>query len=126
VYRNVWITLRDPQLTASVTEWRPIATLPLAQMMPFLILLLLSAYAFVLSRRRSIPDGVVRAVLVGQAVLHARRVPLFAVGAAIIGTPHFADALQRLPSRAGGVSPSRLRGALLGEFAVVYALICAW
>ncbi len=122
VYQNVFITLRDKQLMANVTEWRPITVLPLPQMMPFLILLAVSACAFALSRRRNIPDGVVLAVLAGQAVQHARGVPLFAIGAVLVGAPHFADLLGRFPSRVGFASPSRLRGALIGGFAVLYAV----
>ena len=122
VYRNVFVTLRDRQLMANVTEWRPITVLPLPQMMPFLILLLLTACAFALSRRRNLPDGVVLAVLVAQAIVHARGVPLFAIGAVVIGAPHLADLRHRLPARVGAASPSRLRGVLLGGFAIVYAV----
>jgi len=122
VYRNVFITLHNRQLMANVTEWRPITVLPLPQMTPFLILLLLTACAFAFSRRRNIPDFVVLAVLVGQAIMHARGIPLFAIGAVIVGAPHFADALGRLPVRIGSASPSPLRGALLGGFAVIYAV----
>jgi len=125
VYRNVFVTLHDPQLMANVTEWRPITTLPLAQAMPFLLLLLLIACAFALSRRRSLPDFLpdfaVMIVLAGQAILHARGAPLFAIGAVMVGTPHFADLASRLAGRFGSAPPSRVRGVLLGGFAVLYA-----
>ncbi len=122
VYRNVFVTLHDRQLMANVTEWRPITVLPLAQMTPFLLLLLLSAGAFALSRHRNIPDLTVLAVLTGQAILHARGGPLFAIGAVVVGAPHFADLASRFPARVGAASPTRLRGALLGGFAVLYAV----
>ncbi len=122
VYENVLVTLRDRRMMANVTEWKPITVLPLPQMTPFLILLLLSVCAFALSRHRNFSDSVVLASLVGQAVLHARGVPLFAIGTVIVGAPHFADLGSRLPVRTSHLPASPLRGALLGGFAIVYAV----
>lgn len=122
VYRNVFVTLRDPQLMANVTEWRPVAVLPLPQMMPFLILLTLSVCAFAFSRQRNFPDLLVLAALIGQAVAHARGVPLLALGAVVLGAPHFADLAARLSARLSFGPPSPWRGALLAGFAVLYAV----
>ncbi len=122
VYRNVFITLRDHQLMANVTEWKPITVLPLPQMVPFLLLLALTVGAFALSRRRNLPDCFVLAALTGQAVLHARGVPLFAIGAVLVCAPHLADVLGRLPARRSQPTASPLRGLLLTGFAVLYAV----
>ena len=95
VYWNIWITLRNPSLMANVTEWNPATTLPLLQWQPFLLMGVIAFGALLFSRRRHLPDVLVLLALFAEAVLHARNMALFAVGAAIIAAPHLPSAWAR-------------------------------
>ena len=95
VYWNIWITLRSPSLMANVTEWNPATTLPLLQWQPFLLMGMLALGAVLFSRRRRLPDALVLLALFVEALLHARNMALFAVGAVIVAAPHIPSAWAR-------------------------------
>ncbi len=119
VYWNVFITLRDRNLMANVTEWNPVTALPLTQLEPFLILAVLAFGSLALSGKRSLADTLAVAALFGQALLHARNISLFAVGGTLILAPHFASALPRL-RRTLGLSPTAFpRPFLLSSFVLL-------
>lgn len=121
VFWNVFITLRDPNLMANVTEWNPATVLPISQMSPFLILVALTFGALALSPRRTLADGLALLALLGQAVSHARGIPLFAVGSLIIAGGHWVPAAERLRPYLPPGEHSGTRRRLLLTFTLLYA-----
>jgi len=89
VYWNVFITLRDHNLMANVTEWNSAATLPLVQLEPFLAVALIVFGTVALSRRRDLGDYLVVLALFTESLLHARGIPLFALGGMVIVGTHY-------------------------------------
>ena len=120
VYWNVFITLRDPRLMANVTEWNPAWTLPFSQLQPFLALAVIVFVALALSDRRSLAEILAVSALFLEGLLHARNVPLFALGSLVIAGPHLKGNGQRLGLSIGRVPQLRLlmAGALLFTGAV--------
>jgi hypothetical protein len=125
VYRNIFVTLHDPTLMSSVTEWKPVTVLPVAQMQPFLLMTALICMSLALSRKRNLPDILAVAVLFLESLLHARNIALFAVGATVIGAPHFESALCLLRQRLPAARPALTRDLLLGLFSLFYVLTVA-
>ena len=128
VYWNVFITLRNHNLMANVTEWNSVATLPFVQLQPFLSVAVVAFGALALSRRRSLADGFVLAALLGEALLHARGIPLFAIGSMVLVGTHWASAVQQM-RRSLGLSPQPdSYRPLLALFALLFtvtiALVC--
>jgi hypothetical protein len=125
VYRNVFVTLHDRVLMANVTEWKPITVLPLAQLQPFLLITALVGVSLALSRKRSLSDILAVAALFLESLLHARNIALFAVGATVIGAPHFEAALDLLRKRLPISRVSLSRNFLLALFSVFYVMTVA-
>ncbi|MDQ2688402.1 MAG: hypothetical protein M3Y28_11115 [Armatimonadota bacterium] len=128
VYWNVFITLRNHTLMANVTEWNPATVLPLAQLQPFLLLTAVAVLALTLSRRRNLGDALALAALFGQALLHARSIPLFAIAGLVIIAPHFGYAVRAVRRRLRLSVRPAARGLLLAACALVFvamlALVC--
>ena len=128
VYWNVFITLRNHNLMTNVTEWNPATVLPLVQLQPFLLLFAVAVFAFGLSRRRNLGDALALGALFGQALLHARSIPLFAVGGIVIVAPHFGYAVRAVRKRLRLSLRPAPRGLLLSSCALVFvtmlALVC--
>lgn len=128
VYWNVFITLRNRTLMANVTEWNSVAVVPLAQLEPFLLLCAVAAVSLVFSRRRNMGDALALGALFGQALLHARNIPLFAIAGVIIVAPHFQLAVRAVRRRLRLPARPAARGRLLSvcalAFAAVLALVC--
>jgi hypothetical protein len=124
VYWNVFITLRDPATMSHVTEWRPITVVPFAQMDAFLLIAILTAAPLVLNRRRpgTLQDAVILGALLIESVLHARNMAIFAIGATVIGRPHFEAAIARVRRLIGGSDVGGGRLAAKMAFAVVGVL----
>ena len=118
IYRNIAVTLGDPHLMSSVTEWKPITVLPFGQMQPFLLILTVSALAFSLSRR-SAGDIFPVCALTLEAILHARNIALFAIGAIVISAPYLQDIIERLRGRVVSTSPPLLISGMLAFFTVL-------
>lgn len=119
VYWNVFITLRNHNLMANVTEWNPATTLPLVQLEPFLAVAIITFGALALSHRRSLADCLVVVALFIEAILHARGIPLFAVGSmAIVGT-HGASAAGQIQRHFGISLTLTAHRRLLSAFALV-------
>ncbi len=96
IYRTVAITVGNSQMMSNVTEWRSITVLPIAQMDAFLVLAAVTAAVLCASRRPDrIPDALALGALLVESILHARNIPLFAIGAAMIGAHHAAGVLGR-------------------------------
>ena len=124
VYWNVLITLRNHNLMANVTEWNPVTVLPFSQLQPFLAITAL-AFGILACSRRRFSDALVVAALLGQALLHARNIPLFAIGSVIIIAPHFTSAVEQI-RRALGLSPTPVsRPVLLSAFALLFVAAVA-
>ena len=119
VYWNVLITLRDRNLMANVTEWNPVTALPLTQLEPFLLLAALAFGSLALSQKRNLADTLAVAALFGQGLLHARNIPLFAIGGTLLMAPHFASALPRLRHALGLPPTAAYRPFLLSVFALL-------
>ena len=125
VYWNVFITLRNHNLMANVTEWNPVTVLPVSQLQPFLAVVLLAFGTLALSRNRTLADFLAVTALLGQALLHVRDIPLFAIGSIIIVAPHFAASMQQI-RRALGLSPTpAARPVLLTVFALLFVAAIA-
>lgn len=117
VYRSVFVTLRDHQLMANVTEWNPISVLPPSQLPPFVLVAVIAFGALALSPRRNLADLFMLAGLFAEALLHARNTALFAVGGTLIAAPHIEAVLGELRRR---LPPgSRTRAPLLTAFALL-------
>ncbi len=101
VYWNVFITLRDPHLMANVTEWNPAWTLPLTQLQPFLALAIFVFGALALSPRRGLAEILAVSALFVEGLLHARNIPLFALGGLVIAGPHLLGSGRELGRRLG-------------------------
>ena len=115
VYWNVFITLRDPHLMASVTEWNPAWTLPFSQLQPFFALALIVFGALALSRRCSPAEFLAVFALFGEGLLHARNIPLFALGGLVIAGPHLSESGQELGRTLGlSLRPTTRRRLLVG------------
>lgn len=125
VFWNVWITVHDPTLMSSVTEWNSAFTLPLVQLQPFLLVAALAFGSLAVSPRRSPADALALAVLFWQALLHARSIPLFALAATVICTPYFAYCVRALGRQGLLASRSAVRGPLLAGFALACAAAVA-
>ncbi len=124
VYWNVLITLRNHNLMANVTEWNPVTVLPFSQLQAFLAIATIAFGTLALSRKR-FSDALVVAALFGQALLHARNIPLFAIGSVIIIAPHFTSAVAQI-RRALGLSPTPVsRPVLLSVFALLFVAAVA-
>ena len=119
VYWNVLITLRNHSLMASVTEWNSAFTLPLVQWQPFLAMAAVVFGSLALSRRRSLAALLAVAALFGEALLHARNMPLFAVGGVVIAAPHFSAALQEVRQHLGLSPHPGRQGPLIAAFALL-------
>lgn len=127
LYRNVFVTLHNHTLMANIIEWRPITSVPVAEIEPFVLLALLLLAALWFSRLPRLSDALVVAALFAEALLHVRNVALFAIGALPIATPHLQSAFgglrERLHLPPVHLPPaSRAAGCLLGFFAVFYVL----
>ena len=114
VYWNVFITLRDRSLMANVTEWNPATTLPWNQLQPFLVLAVIVFGALILGRRRTLAEVLAVSALFAEGWLHARNVPLFALGGLVIAGPHLRDAGREVQRRLGlSPRPALRRGSLI-------------
>lgn len=122
VFWNVWITVHDPTLMSHVTEWNSALTLPLVQLQPFLLVAALAFGSLAVSPRRGLGDALALAALFWQALLHARSIPLFALAATVICTPHFDHCARALRRQGLFASRSAARGALFAGFALACAL----
>ncbi len=145
VYWNVFITLRNHTLMANVTEWNSAFTLPFTQWQPFLAIavIVFGCLAFKgplapnnggTGKDRPVPSGSPRigggggrlaeiiaiAALLGEALLHARNIPLFAIGGLVIAAPHFTSAMKQVRQHLG-LAPKPVRPGLL---AAIFALLC--
>ena len=120
IYRSVWITLRDPIVMANVTEWRPIHTVPLSELAPFLVLTVLAFAALALSPQRTWAETFAVLALFAESLLHVRNSALFAAGGVIIIGPHLHALTDKLrPFRDAGARHNRL----LAVFAALYAAV---
>ncbi len=122
LYLNVLITLRDHALMANVTEWNPVTVLPLRQLQPLFAVGVCVFGALLGSRRRSLADTLAAAVLLVNALLHARNIALFAVGGMVIASVHLPSAIERLRLAVGFSGRSPLLRPIGG---VLAALIVA-
>ena len=121
LYRNVFITLRDPSLMSNVTEWRPITVLPVIQLQPFIVISAVVLGALALSRRRSPGDMLVVGALFVEALLHARNTALFCLAGTVVAAPHIEAVLEQSHDRLFFASSARVRNAIAGMFALLYA-----
>ncbi len=119
VYWNVFITLRNHNLMANVTEWNSAATLPLVQWEPFLAVAVIAFGVLALSRQRNLADCLVVLALFAQALVHARGIPLFAIGSMVIAGTHWEAAAGQV-RRVLGFSP---RPAPLRPLLTLFALL---
>lgn len=119
VYQNIAVTVGNRQLMANVTEWNSIAALPATQLMPFILLALLTFGLFALGKRRNLGDALALIGLFAESTLHARNIALFAVGSIVIGAPYYENAARQL---AQIWIPSRPARVLLGFFACAIVL----
>ena len=101
VYWNIFITLRNHNLMANVTEWNSVAVLPFTQRQPFLAVAVLAFGCLAWSRRRELGDSLAVAALLGEALVHARHIALFAIGSVLIAGPHLATALPQIRQSLG-------------------------
>lgn len=128
LYWNVFITLRSHTLMSNVTEWNSVFALPAVQLQPFLLVALISLGALGLSPRRSLAAALALAGLFVQSLLHARNIPLFALGSMVIVAPHFESSAReirrrlRLPSRP--MNRSVLLTACVLFYTAMVTLVC--
>jgi hypothetical protein len=123
VYWNVLITLRNHNLMANVTEWNSILVLPFTQLQPFFAVALLAFGFLAWSRRRSLGDSLAVAALLGEALVHARHIALFAIGSVLIAGPHLVTAIPRLRLSLGLAPKAVSRPAGMAALALLSTLI---
>lgn len=100
IYRNIYVTLRDPDAMRLVREWSPVTMMPADKVWAFYLLAAIVVASLLLSRRRvGWGDALPLAGLLGQSFLHVRHVPLFAIAGVLISATHVESALDRLAPR---------------------------
>lgn len=120
VYWNILITLRDPALMSGVTEWNSVLILPAVQLQPLIALALIVFGGLLGSRRRSLADTLAAGALLAEALLHARNIPLFALGGPLLCAAHLPSALRRVRDELG-LAP---RAAPHPRLTLAFALAC--
>ena len=123
VYWNVFITLRNHNLMANVTEWNSILVLPFTQLQPFFAVVLLAFVGLAWSRQRSLGDSLAVAALLGEALVHARHIALFAIGSVLIAGPHLVIALPLLRRSLGLAAKTLPRPAGMAGLALLCTLV---
>jgi len=103
VYWNVIYTLQDRIAMSMVQEWRPVTSAPVTTVWGFYLLAAVVICGYIWTRRqRDIGEMLVVAALLAESVLHLRNVSLFAIGSAVLASPHVASAWEEWRRRLAG------------------------
>jgi len=125
IYWNIFITLRDHNLMANVTEWNSAATLPFTQLEPLIAVAVVVFGTLALSQKRTLADSLALIALLGEALLHARNIPLFAIGGLLIAAPHLSSSIGQIRHSLGLSPTPPPRPLLLSVFALLFVAVIA-
>ncbi len=128
-YSNLQATVSSPTAMNLVVEWHPVTSFPIVRVWAFALLAAVVVCAVVFARiPRRWGEMAALALLLEQAIVHARNIPLFALAGALLAAPYVQSCLNRMApvwQRAAGRDASRLPALLLAAvslFCVASAL----
>ena len=121
VYKNVLVTILDPNAMTKVTEWLPVTSMPPDYYWGFYTLATVTLLGYVAAKNRGpLGLGFACAGLLEQAWMHQRNVPFFAIATVILAGDVIVDAAARFrPAKTVNLSPVLIGGAGLIYLAAI-------